>query len=182
MCVYVYIYIYIYISYVCVYLSLYIYIYIYIYHTRQEGAPRLRRPPRRARWGAHAEAGRVQIMLIIIIFIIVIISIIIITIIISIIVLSVVSLLSLLSSPLLSSSLAIIVVTVVARGWTSTVTLLYSTVDFRNFIVFFWAENLAHWNPTSCQTKHPQLVCSELRLSNWNFEDWIMETDRGCSA
>ena len=27
-----------------------------------------------------------------------------------------------------------------------------STVDFRNFIVFFGAETLAHWNPTSCQT------------------------------
>ena len=25
------------------------------------------------------------------------------------------------------------------------------TVDFRNFIVFFGAETLAHWNPTSCQ-------------------------------
>ena len=25
------------------------------------------------------------------------------------------------------------------------------TVDFRNFIVFFWAETLAHWNPTSRQ-------------------------------
>ena len=25
------------------------------------------------------------------------------------------------------------------------------TVDFRNFIVLFWAETLAHWNPTSCQ-------------------------------
>ena len=24
-------------------------------------------------------------------------------------------------------------------------------VDFRNFIVFFWSETLAHWNPTSCQ-------------------------------
>ena len=26
-------------------------------------------------------------------------------------------------------------------------------VDFRNFIVFSWAETLAHWNPTSCQKK-----------------------------
>ena len=26
------------------------------------------------------------------------------------------------------------------------------TVDFGHFIVFFWAETLAHWNPTSCQT------------------------------
>ena len=26
----------------------------------------------------------------------------------------------------------------------------FRTVDFRNF-VFFWAETLAHWNPTSCQ-------------------------------
>ena len=26
-----------------------------------------------------------------------------------------------------------------------------NTVDFRNFIVLFWAETLAHWNPTSCQ-------------------------------
>ena len=25
------------------------------------------------------------------------------------------------------------------------------TVDFRNFIVFLWAETLAHWNPTSRQ-------------------------------
>ena len=25
-------------------------------------------------------------------------------------------------------------------------------VDFRNFIVFFRTETLAHWNPTSCQT------------------------------
>ena len=47
-----------------------------------------------------------------------------------------------------------------------------STVDFRNFIVLFWAETLAHWNPTSCQQKHPQLICSDLRLSNWRFEDW----------
>ena len=46
------------------------------------------------------------------------------------------------------------------------------TIDFRNFIVFFWAETLAHWNPTSCQQTHPQLICSDLRLSNWKFEDW----------
>ena len=38
------------------------------------------------------------------------------------------------------------------------------TVDFRNFIVFFWAETLAHWNPTSCQKKHPRWICSDLRL------------------
>ena len=28
-----------------------------------------------------------------------------------------------------------------------------ATVDFRNFIAFFGAETLAHWNPTSCQKK-----------------------------
>ena len=28
------------------------------------------------------------------------------------------------------------------------------------------------WNPTSCQKKHPQLNCSDLRLSNWKIEDW----------
>ena len=49
---------------------------------------------------------------------------------------------------------------------------LYDTVDFRIFIVFVWAETLAHWNPTSCQKRHPQLICSDLRLSNWKFEDW----------
>ena len=27
------------------------------------------------------------------------------------------------------------------------------TVDFRNLIVFWGAETLSHWNPTSCQTK-----------------------------
>ena len=47
-----------------------------------------------------------------------------------------------------------------------------AAVDFRNFFVFFWAETLAHWNPTSCQKKHPQLVCSDLRLSDRKFEDW----------
>ena len=36
---------------------------------------------------------------------------------------------------------------------------------------FCWAETLAHWNPTSCQKKHPQSICSDLRLSNWKFED-----------
>ena len=51
-------------------------------------------------------------------------------------------------------------------------TTLLSTVDFRNLIVLFWAETLAHWNPTSCQKQHPQLICSDLRLSNWKFEDW----------
>ena len=49
---------------------------------------------------------------------------------------------------------------------------LQTAVDFRNFIVFFRAETLAHWNPTSCQKKHPQSICSDLRLSNWKFEDW----------
>ena len=28
---------------------------------------------------------------------------------------------------------------------------IHITVDFRNFIVFFWAETLAYQNPTSCQ-------------------------------
>ena len=52
----------------------------------------------------------------------------------------------------------------------------FNTVDFRNFIVFFVAETLAHWNPTPCQQKHPQLICSDSRLSNSKIE--IMETER----
>ena len=46
------------------------------------------------------------------------------------------------------------------------------TVDFRNFIVFFWAETLAHFKSDIVSKKHPQLICSDLRLSNWKFEDW----------
>ena len=43
---------------------------------------------------------------------------------------------------------------------------------FPKFYRVFGVETLAHWNPTSCRTKHPQLICSDLRLSNWKFEDW----------
>ena len=32
------------------------------------------------------------------------------------------------------------------------------SVDFRNFIVLFWAETLAHWNPISCQTKNTSTI------------------------
>ena len=56
------------------------------------------------------------------------------------------------------------------------------TVDFRNFIVFFWAETLAHWNPISCQKN----------IHNWFVRIWdsqienskieIMETDRARCA
>ena len=52
------------------------------------------------------------------------------------------------------------------------------TVDFRNFIVFVWAETLAHWNPTSCQKNiHNQFVrIWDSQIENSKIE--IMETDR----
>ena len=52
------------------------------------------------------------------------------------------------------------------------------TVDFRNFIVFFRAETLAHWNPTSCQTNiHNEFVrIRDSQTENSKIE--IMETDR----
>ena len=46
-----------------------------------------------------------------------------------------------------------------------------TTVDFRNFIVFLgprpWHIEIRHR-----VNKHPQLICSDLRLSNWKLEDW----------
>ena len=50
-------------------------------------------------------------------------------------------------------------------------------VDFRNFIVFLWAETLAHWNPTSCQKNiHNQFVrIRDSQIENSKIE--IMETD-----
>ena len=56
------------------------------------------------------------------------------------------------------------------------------TVNFRNFIVFFWAETLAHWNPTSRQKDlHNQFVRiwdSQIEISKIE----IMETDRMYSS
>ena len=56
------------------------------------------------------------------------------------------------------------------KRW-STPTTTCATVDFRNFIVFFgprpWHIEIRHR-----VKKHPQLICSDLRLSNWVFEDW----------
>ena len=55
------------------------------------------------------------------------------------------------------------------------------TVDFRNFIVFCWAETLAHWNPTSCQKKsiHNEFVrIWDSQIENSKIE--IMET--GCKG
>ena len=53
-----------------------------------------------------------------------------------------------------------------------------NTVDFRNLILFFWAETLAHWNPTSCQKNiHNQFVrIWDSQIENSKIE--IMETDR----
>ena len=52
------------------------------------------------------------------------------------------------------------------------------TVGFRNFIVFSWAETLAHWNPTSCQKSiHNEFVrIWDSQIENSKIE--IMETDR----
>ena len=56
--------------------------------------------------------------------------------------------------------------------WCTWVVSNLNTVDFLNLTMFFWAETLAHWNPTSWQQKHSLLICSGLRFSNWKFEDW----------
>ena len=52
------------------------------------------------------------------------------------------------------------------------------TVDFRNVIVFFWAETLAHWNPTSCRktirNSFARIWDSQIESSKIE----IMETDR----
>ena len=48
---------------------------------------------------------------------------------------------------------------------------IYHTVDFRNFIVFF-GRDPGTLKSDIVSKKHPQLICSDLRLSNWKFEDW----------
>ena len=55
---------------------------------------------------------------------------------------------------------------------------MHATVDFRNFIVLFWAETLARWNPTSCQKNiHYYFVrIWDSQIDNSKIE--IMETDR----
>ena len=52
------------------------------------------------------------------------------------------------------------------------------TVDFRSFLVFSWAETLAHWNPTSRQkNNHNRFVrIWDSQIENSKIE--IMETDR----
>ena len=47
-----------------------------------------------------------------------------------------------------------------------------TTVDFRNFIVFLLGRDPGTLKSDIVSKRHPQLICSDLRLSNWNFEDW----------
>ena len=45
------------------------------------------------------------------------------------------------------------------------------TVDFRNFIVFLLGRDPGTLKSDIVSKKHPQLICSDLRLSNSKFED-----------
>ena len=50
--------------------------------------------------------------------------------------------------------------------------LLCLAVDFRNFIVFLLGRGLGTLKSDTVPNKHPQLVCVDLRFSNWKAEDW----------
>ena len=46
------------------------------------------------------------------------------------------------------------------------------TVDFRDFIVFLFVRDPGTLKSDIVSKEHPQLIRSDLRLSNWKFEDW----------
>ena len=46
------------------------------------------------------------------------------------------------------------------------------TVDFRDFIVFLLSRDPGTLKSDIVSKKHPRLICSDLRFSNWKFEDW----------
>ena len=46
------------------------------------------------------------------------------------------------------------------------------TVGFRNFIVFLLGRDPGTLKSDIAFKKHPQLIGSDLGLSNWKFEDW----------
>ena len=50
-------------------------------------------------------------------------------------------------------------------------TMAECAVDFRKFIVFL-GRDPGTLKSDIVSKKHPQLICSDLRLSNWKFEDW----------
>ena len=46
------------------------------------------------------------------------------------------------------------------------------TDDFRNIIVFLLTRNLGTLKSDIVSRKHQQCICTDLKFSNWKFEDW----------